>query len=107
MFIMQTDVIEFINKFKALHPQEIEDCFLHGNCYWFAFILAERFDGEIWYLPIDNHFITYIGLKFYDISGEVKVAADEPHYRWKYYRLIEPFESYRIQRDCIDKRQLS
>ena len=97
---MLNDVLRFINKFKELHPSELEDAFLHGNCYWFAKILADRFHGVIYYLPINNHFITYIGMQYYDISG--KVIPDEEAVRWSSFQLIEPFEADRIKRDCIN-----
>lgn len=100
------EVLSFINAFKSSHPREIEDCFLHGNCYWFAHILAERFKGGvIYYLPIDNHFVCFVGGKYYDISGEVKV--NYPYYAWNFYKVIEPLESHRIIRDCIEKKSLS
>ena len=48
-------VISFINKFKFAYKGELEFVFTNGNCYYFAVILKERFGGEIYYLPIDNH----------------------------------------------------
>ena len=36
-----------------------------GNCWWFAEILCVRFRGEIWYNPVDNHFVTKIGRHWY------------------------------------------
>ena len=32
----EKEVIDFITGFKAMHPAEIEDVFLHGYCFWFA-----------------------------------------------------------------------
>lgn len=80
---------------------EIKKCFRYGNCYWFAKILKDRFNGEIMYLPIDNHFVCKIKGKLYDITGEVK--ADEKVYRWRDYQRIEPIESKRIIKQCILK----
>ena len=92
-------VNKFINNFKSSNPKEIEKNFLFGNCYWFAFILAERFGGEIYYLPIKNHFITKINEIFYDITG--KVALEERAYKWTTYKTFDPLEANRIERDCI------
>lgn len=94
-------VIKFIDDFKKTAPAALEDTFLNGYCYWFAHILCSRFDGEIYYLPIENHFIAYIGASFYDITGEIK--PNEKPYKWTLYTSIEPFQSYRITRDCINK----
>lgn len=62
-------VKDFIIDFKEMHPKEIEDVFLHGYYYWFAKILELRFEGTIYYLPIDNHFITKIDNNFYNIRA--------------------------------------
>lgn len=110
------DVENWINKFKSLHPSEIEDCFLHGNCYWFAQILAERFDGsEIYYLPILNHFICLIydkemnrdwsisktPLGYFDITGQLTDLEEEP-VNWENYWKENPKESARIYHYCIN-----
>ena len=96
----KNEVLKFIDKFKFIHKKEIEEVFTTGNCYYFALILKERFEGSIYYLPIENHFITYIGVQYYDISG--KVIPDEEAIRWTSFQLIEPFEADRIKRDCIN-----
>ena len=64
---MNEQVLKFINDFKKQYPKELEDVFSNGYCYWFAMILNSRFgviDTEIYYLPIQNHFITKIQDKF-------------------------------------------
>lgn len=48
-------VLGFIKHFKGS-----EDVFLYGCCYWFAFILQERFGGTMMYEPIENHFVQEI-----------------------------------------------
>lgn len=93
-------ILQFINNFKRLHPQEIEDSFLCGNCYWFAKILEIRFNGEICYLPIENHFITKIENKYYDISGEL-TEFSEKVYLWEDYMKIDELETGRIIKYCI------
>lgn len=74
---------------------------LNGNCYWFAKILAERFEGlKIYYEPIRGHFISGDGNHFYDYTGLLTeldsnpillsdIAKSEPN---MYKRLVE---------DCI------
>lgn len=104
---METQVLKFINDFKKQHPAEIEDTFLHGYCYWFAMILNSRFgviNTEIYYLPIQNHFITKIKDKFYDITGEV--IPDEKPYLWCIYAMTDMSECKRIIRDCILKEDI-
>lgn len=92
---------KFIEDFKAPHREEIEDIFLHGYCYWFARMLTERFAGEIWYNPIENHFVAHIGhYGFYDISGRVRKTG---YALWSEYRKLDRLESDRIIRDCILK----
>ena len=103
----QTQVIEdFIADFKAMHPIEIEDTFLHGYCYWFAKILEERFEGTIYYLPIDNHFITRIGKEYYDIRGKLNAEQINPCCPWSEYEHTDSLEVKKIYRDCIYKKRL-
>ena len=45
-------ILDFISHFK-----DAQDTFLYGCCYWFAFILNERFGGTTMYLPVENHFV--------------------------------------------------
>ena len=65
-------VENFINKMKADFPDDLEFVFYRGYCYWFAFILAERFKGEIWFNPEIVHFAAKIGDDMYDIYGKVR-----------------------------------
>ena len=65
--MLTDEVIEFI------HRRFPVDCkWLNGNCYYFALILSDRFDGEIYYQPKDNHFISKIDDRYFDYSGEYK-----------------------------------
>lgn len=99
---LSNQIITFINDFKAMHPKEIEDVFLYGYCYYFAKILEHRFNGEIYYLPIMNHFITKINGDFYDIKGLILYTSEEP-YLWENYDEVDVIEYNRIVRDCIRK----
>lgn len=99
---MDDEVLTFISHFKQPDPAGAEKLFLYGNCYWFAHILCERFQhAELYYLPIDNHFITYYKGKYYDISGQI-TPKDKP-IKWNIFRAIEPLGAMRIERDCINK----
>lgn len=91
------EVETFIKKFKFSHIKELEHIFMNGNCYYFAIILKERFNGEIYYLPIQNHFICKIENEYYDIMGKAKM--DEHPYQWSKYP--DPKEKKRIIRDCV------
>lgn len=98
------NVIKFINNFKKLHTDEIEDCFLYQNCYWFAYILANRFNGEIYYLPISNHFCCLINHLLYDIRGCISDVIELNFTTsWDDFQIEEPMESKRIIRDCINQ----
>ena len=66
----------FINDMKKSFPAEMEMIFYHGYCYWFAFILAERFKGEIWFNPTIVHFASKIGNSLYDIFGEIEPGVN-------------------------------
>mgnify|MGYP000181991176 CR=1 FL=1 len=96
-----SDILDFISNFK-----DAQDTFLYGCCYWFAFILNERFGGTTMYLPVENHFVQAIGKRLYDVSGDVTVDymyayiipwANMEHYDSSLHR--------RIVRDCINKER--
>lgn len=70
-----------------------------GNCYWMAIILSERFDGKIYYNPVENHFITKIGPDFYDARG-LYVPTEET-YLWDTYKNFDYLETQRILEGCI------
>lgn len=62
-------VLDFINKFKSKYPEEFQDAFNHGLCYWFAVILRTRFGGDIYFNPDLVHFTVLIHDHLYDING--------------------------------------
>ena len=94
------NVEKFINKFKFKYKDELEYVFSFGNCYYFAVILKERFNGEIYYLPIKNHFICKIDKDYYDITG--KAALNEPVEKWSDVKKTDIKFYNRIVRDCIN-----
>lgn len=79
---------------------EAANLFQYGMCYWFAFILKERYGGEIYYHPIHNHFATRIGGVLYDSLGELRSDGFEP---WEEYKKQDELETARIVKNCIKK----
>ena len=77
---MNQEVLDFISHFKGA-----EDTFLHGCCWWFAWILQERFADhgylvDIFYEPVEGHFVARFirdnsGPEaqeyFFDVRGDV------------------------------------
>lgn len=94
----EEEVLDFIYKFNTSRS-----LFQYGMCYWFAFILKERFHGQIYYHSIDNHFVTMIKGTLYDSIGKVNDYGFEP---WEEYKKKDELETKRIIRDCIEKRRV-
>lgn len=76
------------------------DChWLDGNCYWFAVILAERFNLDIYYNPIDGHFMAGNKDYVWDFLGHPFLNNN--------YLLLDDIkkndESWyvRLERDCM------
>ena len=90
-------VTDFIKGFD-----EVKDFFLYGYCFWFSVILANRFYGEIWYLPVENHFVCKIDGNYYDVTG--RVQPTNVIYRWADYP--DEIEKARIIKDCIKKERI-
>lgn len=73
---------------------------ISGNCYWFARILQTRFPFlEIYYLPIDGHFVCGDGENYYDWTGLVELK--EIPFLFSDLERQEPGWYDRIWRDCI------
>jgi hypothetical protein len=98
------EVEKFIYKFKILNPSVAEELFLYGDCYYFAIILKERFkDAIIKYLIIDNHFITEIDERMYDIRGDITDSVDHTQLiNWNDMKDYDELLYNRIIRDCIN-----
>jgi hypothetical protein len=108
------DPISFIKKFSRF--SDAEEMFTQGLCYWFAYILYTRFNGEIYYVDrqeyfnqkvqdtrcVINHFITKIDDSFYDITGDVTWKYTNP-IPWKSIEEDDPLLYNRLVRDCIKK----
>lgn len=99
---MDQKVIKFINHFTAKgRKDQVIDTFLNGCCYWFAFILFQRFKNEakteIVYDVIENHYACRINGKVYDIRGEVP-----DKYNWILWDDVwDPRQREYLTRDCI------
>lgn len=91
----QKEVLEFIHR-RFPNDQN----WLTGNCYWMAYILAVRFDLDIYYDPVIGHF--FVGESqdgpFYDWSGLML----KPKHYIKLYTLKQMDETWydRLMRDC-------
>lgn len=102
-------VMGFINRFtQGGKNQGTIDTFTCGCCYWFAYILFERFydpdawheDVELMYDQIENHFGCRIDGAVYDITGDVT-----EEYKWETWISVinaDELHAERIIRDCVE-----
>lgn len=85
---------------KRFHENaDVDTTFTNGCCYWFSFILAERFFwcARIMYDQVANHFGTEIDGRVYDVTGDVTEKYD-----WEPWNDLEDTKlKERIKRDCI------
>lgn len=89
-------VDQFIARFHE--SMDIDDVFTKGCCYWFAYILSQRFPyAEIMYDQVANHFAVNINSHLYDITG--CVDGQYSMIPWKDFD--DDLEEKRIIRDCI------
>ena len=103
---LHSNIMKFINDFKALHRKETEDLFSGGYCYWLAFILKERFkyaNPHIMYNDVKGHFACMIRSDIYDITGIIPASDKSDYEYWEEYKSIEKEAAERITRDCILK----
>lgn len=101
---MKDKITAFINNFKSLHVREIEDAFMCGNCYWFAHILTSRFGGNIMYMPVDNHFISKIDGRYFDVRGDItRDVENAKMYFWNTYINEDASDYYHVMRDCVNQ----
>lgn len=100
----EKEILHFIRHFTE-HGEQVKDCFLYGNCYWFARILAQRFNGTVYYNPAENHFACSIKHRLYDISGYILNRDEQSDTNqwipWRLYPCIDSAHAKRIHRDCI------
>ncbi len=100
----QKEILQIIENFKQDDPLKYEEKYLNGDCYVFAHALAAKFTGTIYYLAIDNHFITKIDEDFYDIRGLVPKEEIYECYEWEAYNLFDPLDADRVKFYCIDNK---
>lgn len=70
-----------------------------GNCYYFAVILKDRFNGTLYYDPIEGHFLCKIDSDYYDYTGKVNVDSSRI-YCWEYLKYFDNLYYEHIVRDC-------
>jgi len=87
-------ILEFI---KRRFPYNSR--WMTGNCYHFALILSDAFDGEIYYDVVKGHFVTSISDKYYDYCGEVTDSITLV--KWKDFDKYDRLLKERIIRDCV------
>ena len=104
---LHEEVMDFIKGFTALHPKEIIDIFVGGYCYWFAYILEQRFkyaNPFIMYDDIRGHFMCKIGTRCYDITGVIRDDARDVKLKyWTDFEHENPELAEGIIKDCILK----
>ena len=108
------EVLDFISRFKGA-----EETFLSGCCYWFAYILKERFHEhgylvDIFHDPVEGHFVARFipdckynllnpdaKVYFFDIRGNVTDLYNEEQLEniWL-MSFNEPFRYGRLMCDC-------
>ena len=72
-----------------------------GNCLWFAMILHLRFPNtQIYYLPIEGHFIVGFEGYFYDWTGSL--TLEEKPYLFSDIARDDPPYYSRLIRDCFN-----
>ena len=78
----------------------ITDCnWTTGNCYYFAIILKDRFNGALYYDPIEGHFLCKIDSNYYDYTGKVEID-ESILYNWACYKEQDKLNYQHIVRDC-------
>lgn len=101
------DIETFIKDFRNYETgKEIIERFTQGYCYWFAYILINRFpDGEIYYNTM-NHFVFKYNNRLYDITGDCTDKWDNEYlYDWNEYQKKEKDSEHikLLEHCCINK----
>lgn len=89
-------VLEFIKRrFQSTYDWQ------NGNCYWFAYILCDRFpELKMYYLAIRGHFVAGDGEHFYDSLGEYIIPKDDALYELSWIKENEPVWYKNIMEGC-------
>lgn len=91
------EIEKFLSRFHT--SGDVDKVFTQGCCYWFAIIMAIRFDSPMMYSPVDNHFTVKIHGRLYDITGDVTEKYTNS-VDWSTYAAFDPNDYRRIVRDC-------
>lgn len=101
--VAESEILSFIN---GIYNDGTRRVFTEGYCYWFAYILVERFrryaSACIMYNQVLGHFAASINNVLYDITG--KIEDTEGWEKWDEWRKNEPVYRKVVERDCILKR---
>ena len=96
--MIREEVFEFINR---RFPSNSNHNWITENCYYFALILKDRFEGEIYYDVITEHFVTKIEDSFYDYNGLYK-EEECPHIiKWSEFESYNNKQLKRVIKDCV------
>jgi hypothetical protein len=93
---MENKVLEFINK-RFLKDNN----WLKGNCYYFALILKDRFNGTILYDVIDGHFVTLINNIKYDWTGIISEDGKHYYVEWDKFDDYDSNQKQSIINGCL------
>lgn len=98
----EEEILYFIGHFK-----KAAEVFTTGCCYWFAYILKGRFpEAEFIYLPVTGHFVSRIGGRLYDATGDVtECYENEMQIPWDEMDKFDPNVRKSVERDVIFKRR--
>ena len=93
---------------KDMKLYNIIDLFTCGYCYWYAYLLQIKYHGEIWYLPVDNHFIYKQNNKYYDITGDItnyvnNLPDNQKAVSWEHYKKLDYLHTDNLYKYCINK----
>ena len=92
------EIENFLARFHS--SEDVDEVFTRGCCYWFAVIMAMRFNSPVMYSPVDNHFTARIHGRLYDITGDVTEKYPDS-VSWIDYAMFDPNDFGRIVRDCV------
>ena len=94
----EKDILEFIT--RRWHNDTPNARWTLGNCYWFAVILCTRFVTlQIYYNPIDGHFVAGNGKHFYDWNG--RYTDYKKLIKWSQIVNNDRAWAEHLERDCI------
>lgn len=102
--VAESEILRFID---GMYNDGTYRVFTEGYCYWFAYILVERFrryaSACIMYNQVLGHFAASINNVLYDITG--KIDNTEGWEKWDVWRKNEPVYRKVVERDCILKNE--